>query len=177
MNRTYLVGGIGIVVVLAIAIGIAFSMGLGPAPGGSDSNETLSEFPTETTDDQATVDESTSDIPPFTFAIDDIETCGQTCRDVTATVTNNQNETATGVTVYSRIFAGQNNTNPDALVWEGKEDVGTLESGGSTTSSRRVELSLLEAQEVNQEDGWITILTTVESHDTSVTFQDSDEVI
>jgi hypothetical protein len=40
----------------------------------------------------------------------------------------------------------------------------------------RVELSLQEARKIDQENGWITILTTVESDDTTVTFQESEQV-
>lgn len=116
MNRNLLVGGILVAVVVAIGLGYAFYTGVGPAPGGSDSGETLTDFPTETTSDQQTTTQDGENVPPFSFTIDQIETCGQTCRDVTATVTNNQNEEATGVTVYMRIFAGQNNTDIDDLV-------------------------------------------------------------
>lgn len=176
MNRNHLVGGILVVLVLAIGLGYVFYAGIGPAPGGSDAGETISDFPTETTSDQETTDQANEDVPPFSFTIDDIGTCGQTCRDVTATVTNNQDETATGVTVYTRVFAGQNDTETDDLVWEGQENVGTLEADGAHTSTTRVELSLQDAQKIKQHDGWITILTTVESDETTVTFQDSDQV-
>lgn len=185
MNRNYLIGGVIVVIVVALGIGIAFYAGIGPAPGG-DSGDDLSEFPTQTapedggdtdggtvSDGAATVTEST---PPFTFAIDDIEECGTTCRDVTATLTNNQDDTATGVTVYTRVFAGEDNTDEADLVWEGKEDVGTLEADGTHTSTRRIELTLQEARSIDQEDGWITIVTTVQSDDKTVTFRNSEQV-
>lgn len=176
MNRNLLIGGILIVLVVAIGFGYAFYTGVGPAPGGGDSGETPSDFPTETTSDAETTNQSDEDIPTFSFTIDAVETCGQTCRDVTATVTNNQNETATGITVYTRIFAGQNTTDTDELVWEGNEPVGTLKADGTHTTTTRVELSLQDARKIEQNDGWITILTTVESDETTVTFQDSEQV-
>lgn len=181
MKKTYVVGGIFVVIVIAFSLGVAFYTGAGPAPGGTDSGETITDFPTATD----SVDESgetnsestaTSGLPPFTFTIDTIEDCGQTCRDVTATLDNNQDETATGITVYIRIFAGQNNTETDDMVWEGTEEVGTLKASGTHTTTERVELSLQEARKIDNNDGWITILTTVESDETTVTFQDSEQV-
>lgn len=176
MNRNYLIGGILIVLVIAVGLGVAFYSGIGPAPGGGESGEDLSEFPTETVSDQESSDLTEVDTIPFSFAIDEVADCGLTCRDVTATVTNNQDEEATGVTVYSRIFVGKNNTETDDLVWEGKEDVGSLSADGAHTSTTRVELSLQEAQKINNNDGWITIQTTVASDQTTMTFQNSEQV-
>ena len=176
MNRKYVIGGVLVSLVVVVGLGAAFYLGVGLAPGGV-SGEEIEEFPTEEDADTGG-SEATSpdDTAPFSFSIDDIEECGQTCRDVTATLENNQNETATGVTVYIRIFAGEDNTDTEDIVWEGTEDVGTMEAGGTHTTTERVELSLQEGRQIDQEDGWITILTTVESDDTTVTFQDSEQV-
>lgn len=188
MNWKYITAGLLIAVVLAVAVGVAFYTGIGPAPGGNDSSDTITDFPTATPTghgpedgDSASMSSSvttatSSSTPPFTFTIDAIEDCGQTCRDVTATLHNHQNEAATGVTVYTRIFAGQNNTETDDIVWEGKESVGTLDANASHTTTRRVELSLQQALEIEQNDGWITIVTTVESDERTVTFRDSEQV-
>lgn len=182
MDRPYLIGGAILVILVVFGLGAAFYAGVGPAPGGS-SGDSLSEFPTETapdgdgTADGQTADGESADLPPFTFAIDSIEECGTTCRDVTATLTNNQNETATGVTVYTRVFAGEDNTDEADLVWEGKNEVGTLEAGGSHTTSERIELSLQEARAIENENGWVSIVTTVQSDDRTVTFRDSEQVM
>lgn len=193
MNRKLLLGGFALVLLIALGVGAAFYAGVGPAPGGNDSGDTLSEFPTETetepSDDgsdttasdggttaSGTATGETTETPPFTFTIDEIEECGTTCRDVTATLDNNQDDTATGVTVYTRIYAGEDNTAEEDVVWEGSEDVGTLEGGDAHTTTRRVELSFMDAQKVNQRDGWITIVTTVQSDDQTVTFRDSEQV-
>jgi len=137
----------------------------------------VEEFPTADDADAGDSDTTAPDeTDPFSFNIDEIEECGETCRDVTATLDNNQDETATNVTVYIRIFAGQDNTDTDDIVWEGTEDAGTMEPGADHTTTERVELSLQDARKIDQEDGWITILTTVESDDTTVTFQDSERV-
>ena len=174
MNNKYLIGGIVVILVVAAGIGAALYTGVGPAPGG-DSGDEIDEFPTE---DDTDTDGSDTTAPddPFSFTIDNIEECGETCRDVTATLDNNQNETATDVTIYIRIFAGQDNTDTDDIVWEGTEDAGTMEAGADHTTSERVELSLQDARKIDQEDGWITILTTIESDDSTITFQDSEQV-
>ncbi|WP_096389235.1 hypothetical protein [Halopenitus persicus] len=173
---------VGIVVLaLAVAVGAAVYTGVGPAPG-SDSGEPIEEFPTEEPsteqpeDDDASTTTSTPDTEPFSFTIDETEECGTTCRDVTATLYNEQDETATGTTTYIRIFAGEDNVDTDDVVWEGTVDVGTLEAGASHTTTERVELSLQEARKVDRNDGWITIQTTVESDDTTVTFRNSERV-
>lgn len=169
MNRNYLLGGVLLVVVLALGIGAAVYLGVGPAPGG-DSGEPIDDLPEGTPVDTA------SETPPFAFTVDEFEECGTTCADVTATLHNQQDDTATNVTVYTRVYAGENNTDSDDLVWEGTEPVGTLEGGGTYSSTRRVELSFQGALKVEQHDGWVTIFTTVESDDRTVTFQDSEQV-
>ncbi|MFB6142435.1 MAG: hypothetical protein ABEJ30_03730 [Halorientalis sp.] len=108
--------------------------------------------------------------PPFSFDIEQIEKCGQTCRDVTVTLDNDQNTTATGVTVFTRIYAG-NTTDQDARVWNGEEDVGTMDPASNVTRTERVDLSMSEAFAVQQHDGWITVVTTVSSDDTTITFK------
>lgn len=178
MNSNYVVGGVVVVLLLAVGIGAAVYYGVGPAPGGSES-EDVSDFPTATATADGSGDsgsDSTAQSSAFLFSIDNIEECGQTCRDVTATLHNEQNETATGVTVYTKVFAGENNTAADDRVWEGKSAVGTVAAGGSHTTTERVELSLMEANKIQQRDGWITILTTVQSDERTVTFRDSEQV-
>jgi len=176
MNRNHLIGGMLLVLVVGSAVGAALYTGVGPAPGG-DSGDDIEEFPTEeNADGGGSMATSSTDTPPFTFTVEKTEECGRTCREVTATLDNNQNKTATNVTVYTRIFAGENNTDQDNIVWEGTEDVGNMDLGATHTTTERVELSLRDARKVDQNDGWITILTTVKSDDTTVTFQNSEQV-
>lgn len=176
MNRRYVIGGLLVVVVVALGIGAAVYTGVGPAPGGG-SGEDIDDFPVqEDTGEDGSNATSSKDTDPFTFTIDALEECGFTCRDVTATLYNNQNETETNVTVYIRIFAGENNTDTEDVVWQGKEEVGTMDAGDSYTTIERVELSLREARKIDRNGGWITLLTTVESDDTTVTFKDSEQV-
>jgi hypothetical protein len=180
VNQLYVGGGILVVVLLALGLGAAFYYGVGPAPGGTDSGEELTDFPTATTIYEGSAaggaDSTSAETPPFSFTIDVVEECGQTCRDVTATLHNNQNETATGVTVFTRVYAGEDNTAEEDRVWEGKEEVGTMEDDTSHTTTRRVELSLQDARKIEQKDGWITIVTTVQTDERTVTFRDSEQV-
>jgi hypothetical protein len=78
--------------------------------------------------------------------------------------------------VYTRIFAGEDNTAEDDVVWEGKKEVGTVEAGGSRTATERIDLSLQEAWKIDQQNGWITIVMTIETDDRTVTFQNSEQV-
>lgn len=179
MNRRHAVLG-AVVIVLLTGLGAAYFAGLGPAPGGDDSGDTITDFPTATGDDNGGTNgdgtAETTETPPFTFTVDEIEECGQTCRDVTVTLHNNLDMTATGITVYTRIYAGEDNTDSDDVVWEGTDDVGSLDADTSYTTTRRVELSFQEGLAIERNDGWITILTTVDSDRRTVTFQNSEQV-
>lgn len=181
MERKHIAGGVlAVLIVLAAVVG-AFATGFGPTPGGSGSGDDIEQFPTETTttadSDGGTNDTTTAteQQPPFSFDIVQIEKCGETCRNVTATLYNHQNHTAESVTVYTRIYVG-NSTASEDVVWEGKEDVGTMAPNGSHTSSRRVELTYSEAYQVKQHGGWITIVTTVQSENVTITFENQRDV-
>jgi hypothetical protein len=180
MNGTKLSGSVLAVAVL-VAVGVAAIGGVGPITGGDaggtgeTDNGTDEEFPTaETTNDSEAG--TSGDGEPFTFSVDEVEECGQTCRDVTATLHNEQSESASNVTTYIRIYAGENTTAADDVVWEGTVDVGTLDANASETTTERVDLSFRDALAVDQNDGWITVQTTVESEDATVTFRESRRV-
>jgi hypothetical protein len=142
------------------------------AADGSDGTDATGADSTDATGADGTADTAEA-TPRFGVTIDSIEECGQTCRDVTSTLTNNQDTTAEDVTVYTRIFVGQG-TDGD-VVWRGQESVGTLGSGDATTATKRVELSLSEGFAVRN-DGWITIQTTVETADRTVTYTETRKV-
>lgn len=175
---------VGLVALLA-AGGVAFVTGIGPAPGGSDAGGSeVESFPTATATPSGGgsgssvasggTTTSTANSPAFAFAIRDVEECGQTCRDVTSTLTNEGDARATGVVVYTRVFVG-NGTDGD-VVWSGKERVGALAAGEDYTTTRRVDLSYSEGLAVRSADGWITIQTTVESDQKTVTFTQQRDV-
>lgn len=188
MNRLLVVA----LAVLVVGVAAAFATGLGPAPGG-DSGDEITDFPTATATPTPSGDgggsvsvadatatgsaESTATPEPrpaFATTVESVENCGRTCRDVTSTVRNDGTADATGVTVYTRILVGQD-TSGD-VVWQGREDVGRLPAGDAYTTTKRVELSLAEAAAVERADGWITIQTTIQSDQRTVTFAESRQV-
>jgi hypothetical protein len=180
MNTKLLIAA---VVVIGAGIGVVVAGDLLP---GEDDTTDSEAFPTATPSDEETPSDSGDDgettataatsteTPPFGFVIDSIEECGQTCRDVTSTLTNQQDTTAENVTVYTRIFAGQGTDGDE--IWRGQEDAGTLAAGESYTATERVELSLSEGLKIENNDGWITVQTTVETEDQTVTFTDERQV-
>ncbi|MFC7248597.1 hypothetical protein ACFQJ5_01890 [Halomicroarcula sp. GCM10025324] len=106
--------------------------------------------------------------PPFALKIDEIRDCGRTCRDVTSTLRNEQQTSATDIGVTATIYAGRGTGG--TAVWDGYEWVGDLDAGGTYTTTQQVSLSLGDALAVERADGWITIQTTVEYDNRVVTF-------
>jgi hypothetical protein len=169
-----------VVVVVIGALGAAMALGSGNASQNQDDpGSDVESFPTATeptSSPSGTDGESTDDAgPEFGFTIDRIESCGETCRDVTTTLNNDGGGEATNITVYTRIHAG--NGTDGEVVWEGTEPVGSLDAGESYTTTERVELSVTEAFAVQQADGWITIRMAVESDQRTVTFTERRNVL
>ncbi|WP_435069042.1 hypothetical protein [Haloplanus sp. C73] len=176
MQRSSLV--IAVIVVAAIgALGASLVLDVGNA-GQGDAESGVESFPTATEPTASPNDSdgaATNDTgPEFGFTIDQIESCGETCRDVTTTL-NNDGGGATNVTVYTRIHAG--NGTDGQVVWEGTEPVGDLAADDSYTTTERVELSVTEAFAVQQADGWITVRMAVESDQRTTTFTERRNVL
>jgi hypothetical protein len=148
--------------------GAAGDGGDGASDGGSGSSASTPLVTVSGVEGTATAEK------PFAFTIDEIEQCGSTCRDVTSTVTNQQSSEATGVDVTTDIYAG-NETSGDTI-WSGEEDVGTLPAGESYTATKRVDLGMSDALAVEQNDGWITIETTIESDSKTMTIIERRDV-
>jgi hypothetical protein len=106
----------------------------------------------------------------WSFTIDRIEGCGDTCRDVTATLDNTGNTTRTGVTVTTKVYAD------DELLWEGSEDVGTLEPGEASTATRRVDVSYTGALAIEGNDGYVTVVTVVRWDGGTTSFENRKQV-
>lgn len=106
--------------------------------------------------------------PAFDYQIVEITTINETARNVTVRLTNERNETATGVAVETVIYAG-NTTADDQQVWTGDREIGSVAADGSVQFSQTVALSLNEALQVEGADGWITIVTMIRTDDGSVT--------
>ena len=95
---------------------------------------------------------------------------------MTATIENTQDEPATGVTASTTIYAGKNTTAEDAQIWADTREIGRIDADGSETVTERVTLSLTEAVAVRDNDGWITIETTVESDEETVTMRRTRDI-
>lgn len=132
--------------------------------GGTDSGESASGS-SEGSDGSG----STEELPPFSFGVEKIEKCGDTCRKVTASITNNQNESK-DVTVRSVIYTD------GEKIWEGKSRLGSLESGETRTDTKTVKLSYMEAYKVKQNDGKILVKTYVVTEDATYVFKERRDV-
>lgn len=188
--RTAGVVAVAVVLVAAQAGLVAFAAGVGPfdrsspGPGAAAPSEPAvsgertgnaggSKESGEGTGGSGT--DGASEPPPYDLAVLGTERCGNTCRDVTVRLTNNRNATAEEIAVRTRIYAG-NTTADRSPVWEGRNEVGTLAAGASTTATARVSLSYVEAITVQRRGGWVTIVTTVESTDLKETFRERRQV-
>jgi hypothetical protein len=112
---------------------------------------------------------------PFSFFITEITNCGDTCRDISAELTNEQSSEAGNVTTYTRIYAG-NTTAEDAKVWENRKQFGAMAPGETQQTTQRVEFSLTDAVTINEKDGWVTIVTTINSEDETMTVTERRKV-
>ena len=109
------------------------------------------------------------DTPPFGFEVRSIEDCGRTCREVNAVLHNRMEVDARGVVVYTWIYAG-NGTERNDVVWAKNRGIGVLGAGDVDRSADRVNLSVQQAENVRERDGWITVEATVESRNETARF-------
>ncbi|MFB6123634.1 MAG: hypothetical protein ABEJ78_09275 [Haloferacaceae archaeon] len=165
-----------LVLVLLVVTGIgAYATAFGPSADGS-----------RTTSSDAGVQATTATAAPttaaasarttaasgvaFSFAIDGIERCGQRCRDVTVTLTNTGESSASNTHVTTHIFAG------DTKIWQGRGDLATVDAGEAVTRTRRVKIGYLDAARIKSNDGYIRIETTVTWDGGSTQFVDRRQV-
>lgn len=189
MKRTVLT--VAAVVVLAAVVGagalfVGGPSGSGDVPGpiGGDGDATTTTTTTvaDDADDSSGDDSSSSDggggsdetttdsSAPYRFAIVNVEECGDTCRDVTATLTNTGQETRQNVRVTTEVYADGD------LLWTGNETVGTLEPDEAHTSTKRVKLSYWDGIKIKNNDGYVTIVTVVRSDTGTVRFEERRKV-
>lgn len=184
MNRTVLAVA-GVVVLAAVGAGALFvggPFGSGDAPGPIGGDGAATTTAADGSDDGSGDGSSGSDggdsskgttsssSAPYRFDIVNIEKCGDTCRDVTAKLTNTGQATRQNVRVTTKVYAA------DDLLWTGNETVGTLEPDESFTSTKRVKLSYWEAMKVKNNDGYVTIVTVVRSDGGTVRFEERRKV-
>ncbi len=108
--------------------------------------------------------------PGYAFTIETIEKCGSTCRDVTARLTNSGGETRREVRVTTKMYAG------DDLLWSGNETVGTLDAGESHVSTRRVKVGFSGGLAIKSNDGYVTIVTVIDSASGTTRFSERRKV-
>ncbi len=188
MNTTRRVVAVaGIVILLSATLGIGYLYGVGPleedVTGDLDEPEDRGEVVEvddegdDGGDEEAGEDgEEAEDRPAFELEILDITECGETCRDVAVSLHNNRDVEATEVVVYTRIYSGASTAEED-VVWADNRDVGAIAAGATVEHTDRIELSPQQANNVRQEDGLITIETTVESQQETVTFVREENVM
>lgn len=169
MNRRHLTIGIFLLLLGLGTIGVVH--GIGPSwiePTRDSAPATAGPSTSTATSDHTPAPETQTEPPPFVLQIDSIESCGQTCRDVTATLVNTQDRRAIGVIVSTRIHAGE--SVDGSVVWEGEHEVGTLPAGDSVQHTSRIELGFMSAAAIQGAGGEVTIVTSVESDQQSVRF-------
>jgi len=188
-RQTVLVGAVAAVVLLAaggaVALGVVptgLTGGSGDGAQAADGNANGGDTGGETggdTGDGDTAETTTAgggDAPvtttsgPFGFTVDSVTECGQTCRTMAATVTNDGDSAAEHVRLEITVYAGSDQ------VWEGTTEVGTLEAGESASTTTEIDVGLGGGAKIRGNDGYATIQTRVVSADDSQVFRDRREV-
>ena len=93
----------------------------------------------------------------FEGDVTEIVEYGRTCREVTTTLTNTGTADATAVRVAATVVAGE------TVVWETDEEIGRLEAGATVTRTRRIDLDVVSALAIENNDRTVTITTTITS--------------
>lgn len=169
MNRRHMTVGIVLIFIGLGAIGVVHGLGPSWMEQTRDSTPSTAGPSTSTpVSNHTPAAETPTEPPPFVLHIDSIESCGQTCRDVTATLVNTQDRRSIGVVVSTTIHAGE--SVDGSVVWEGEHQVGSLPAGESVQHTSRIELGFMSAAAVQGAGGEITIVTSVESNQQSVRF-------
>jgi len=154
-----------------------------PGPGAGDvtttdagdSTTNVNDSEEESADDSdestPTVTSTTDDSPSsYDFTIENIEECGSTCRDVTAVLANTGDETRRNVRVTTKVYADGD------LLWSGNETVGTLDPEAAHTSTKRVNVGFAGGMKIQDNDGYVTIVTVIRSDDGTVRFSERRKV-
>jgi hypothetical protein len=113
--------------------------------------------------------------PPFVPELENMEECGETCREATVALQNNMNVDAENVVVYVRLHAGDS-TDSEDVVWGENRNIGTLEPGEVYRETETVDLTPQQANKVRETDGVVTAKATIESDQATATFVERDNV-
>jgi hypothetical protein len=112
---------------------------------------------------------------PFVPELENMEKCGETCREATVALQNKMNVDAENVVVYVRLYAGDS-TDSEDVVWGENRELGTLAAGEVYRETETVDLSPQQANKVRETDGVVTAKATVESDQATATFVERDSV-
>lgn len=168
------VGLVATLVVGAVVVGVLTggnASGTATTPGSTTATGTTTGTATTTGTGGGTATTTTGTTvtgtgePSFSFVIDRIESCGTTCREVTATLTNDGSVPVENVRVEVALLAD------DEKLWEGEVTPGTLAAGESFTTTRTVDVGLGGAAAIQNNDGYVTIEAVVRWDGGSETFR------
>jgi hypothetical protein len=113
--------------------------------------------------------------PAFSFQIDEVTECGFGCREIDATVTNEQS-TAETLETETVIYAG-NTTAADQQVYQNQTNLGRVGAGASVSTTQIVEPALSDFSKIEEADGWVTIVTTISDGEESTTVTERRNVL
>lgn len=168
---------VGILVVVGLLLLVTAGVVVAGVVGffGTSGSDVVTDSPSvPTTSGVESVETPTASSQPFALETRDVETCGMLCRNVTSTVTNDQSAGARDITITTRLYAG--NDTDGEVRWQATERVGRLGPGETYRTIQGVELQLADALAIRDTGGWVTIDSTVETADQSVTVTDRREV-
>lgn len=161
MNRTRVILAVVAIVVLGAGVGAAAYVGVIPGLSGGPS-------PTGTPPSSAAT--TPTDNATFSFSVNNVSRCGQVCRLMNTTTTNQMDETAVNVTLHVQVYAD------DEGVWQGTTQVGDLAVDESANSTTRIEVGLRGARAIQGNDGNVTVVTNVRANNGNQTFQTESNV-
>ncbi|EJN57153.1 P-loop NTPase family protein [Halogranum rubrum] len=139
-----------------------------------DTPASLPSSPTATTspaDTVASPRERESEPPGVRMAVGRVESCGSTCRDVTAHLYNEETVDLTNVEVYTTIYAG------DEIVWVDAERAGTIAAGDVYTTTKRVNVGPGEISKIHSNGGSVTVETVIEFDQGSTVVTENVDVV
>lgn len=97
----------------------------------------------------------------FILNIDNIEECGYRCREVRTTLINNGTKQATSVKVNVKIYTG------NELIWKDNKSIGTLKPNSPKIDTQQINVGIDDALKIQENNGWITIITNISSNQTN----------
>jgi hypothetical protein len=160
--------------VLVVTSGCSNGSSHGTSTDGSGAEETLA--PASTDDEATTVSAdgaasgttataASTDVD-FEAAVEAVAECGRTCPTLTYAIQNQGTDRTPDVTVGIRVFTGRKK------VWDEDQNVGTIAARSRRTGiTRDIDVGLLDGQQIESNDGEVTIELTAEAAGSSETFE------